>query len=76
MTARIATPNIGLTNRRGLYLHVHILGFHHPFRNKKMKFVSPLPEYFASISSTVIRTVSLLFMSYNALSIKAFNGWM
>ncbi|HEX4840319.1 MAG TPA: RluA family pseudouridine synthase [Rhabdochlamydiaceae bacterium] len=36
-------------NRRRLCLHAHILGFHHPFRNKKMKFVSPLPEYFASI---------------------------
>jgi len=39
----------GQTNRRRLCLHAHILGFHHPFRNKKMKFVSPLPEYFASI---------------------------
>jgi 23S rRNA pseudouridine1911/1915/1917 synthase len=39
----------GQTNRRRLCLHAHILGFLHPFRNKKMKFVSPLPEYFASI---------------------------
>lgn len=39
----------GQTNRRRLCLHAHILGFHHPFRNKKMKFTSPLPEYFASI---------------------------
>ena len=39
----------GQTNRRRLCLHAHILGFHHPFRNKRMKFVSPLPEYFASI---------------------------
>ncbi len=39
----------GQTNRRRLCLHTHILGFLHPFRNKKMKFVSPLPEYFASI---------------------------
>ncbi len=39
----------GQTNRRRLCLHAHIIGFHHPFRNKKMKFVSPLPEYFASI---------------------------
>ena len=36
-------------NRRRLCLHAHILGFHHPFRNKKMKFISPLPEYFLSI---------------------------
>ncbi len=39
----------GQTNRRRLCLHAHILGFHHPFRNKKMRFTSPLPEYFASI---------------------------
>lgn len=39
----------GQANRRRLCLHAHILGFHHPFRNKKMKFISPLPEYFASI---------------------------
>lgn len=39
----------GQTNRRRLCLHAHILGFHHPFKNKKMTFVSPLPEYFASI---------------------------
>jgi 23S rRNA pseudouridine1911/1915/1917 synthase len=39
----------GQTNRRRLCLHAHILGFYHPFRKKKMKFVSPLPEYFASI---------------------------
>ena len=39
----------GQANRRRLCLHAHILGFYHPLRNKKMRFTSPLPEYFASI---------------------------
>ena len=32
--------------RRRLCLHAHILGFYHPFRNKQMRFISPLPAMF------------------------------
>jgi tRNA pseudouridine32 synthase/23S rRNA pseudouridine746 synthase/23S rRNA pseudouridine1911/1915/1917 synthase len=38
------------TQRRGrLCLHAHILGFQHPFKNKKMRFISPLPAYFSKV---------------------------
>lgn len=33
------------TRRRRLCLHAHILAFTHPIRKKRMKFVSPVPEF-------------------------------
>lgn len=39
------------SQRRGrMCLHAHILGFQHPFKNKKMRFVSPLPAYFSHVT--------------------------
>jgi 23S rRNA pseudouridine1911/1915/1917 synthase len=35
------------THHKRLFLHAHILGFYHPFRDKQMRFVSPLPTYFS-----------------------------
>jgi tRNA pseudouridine32 synthase/23S rRNA pseudouridine746 synthase/23S rRNA pseudouridine1911/1915/1917 synthase len=39
-------------HRRGrLCLHAHTLGFQHPFLNKRMRFISPLPSYFSTFKS-------------------------